>query len=131
MALSRMAKFKIFLGFFGLLALVALWQVGRYYYYRGWAKGTKSGYLRKVQLKGPPYCKYIIGEVVLQRGGEVAQGGETWEFSVDTRDENAPIVQELHEAEKSGKLSTFRFRQDLNMWWRCAPTEYFVVGVEK
>lgn len=131
MALSRMAKFKIFLVFFGLMALVALWQVARYYYYRGWAKGTKSGYLRKVQLKGPPYCKYILGEVVLQRGGEVAQGGEVWEFSVDTRDENAQIVKDLHDAEKTGKLSTFSFRQDLNMWWRCAPTEYFVVGVEK
>jgi hypothetical protein len=125
------AKLKIALVFLGLIALVALWQVGRYYWYRGYAQGTKSGYLRKLQVKGPPFCKYVMGEVVLQRGGEVAQGGEVWEFSIDTRDEESQIFKDLRDAEKSGKLSTFRFRQDLNMWWRCAPTEYFVVGVEK
>jgi hypothetical protein len=131
MALSRKGKLKIALWLFGAVALVALYQVARYYYFYGWARGTKSGYLRKVQTKGPPYCKYVMGEVVLQRGGEVAQGGEVWEFSVDTRDDDAPIVKDLREAEKSGKLTTFKFRQDLHMWWRCAPTEYFVVGVEK
>jgi hypothetical protein len=125
------AKLKIALVFFGLIALVAVWQTARYYWYRGYAVGTKSGYLRKLQVKGPPFCKYVMGEVVLQRGGEVAQGGEVWEFSIDHNDENDLVFKDLREAEKSGKLSTFRFRQDLNMWWRCAPTEYFVVGVEK
>ncbi len=131
MAISRMGKFKMVLGVFGLLALVALWQVGRYYYYRGYATGTRTGYLRKVTTKGPPYCKYIVGELVVQRGGENAAGGETWEFSVDSRDENAPIVSQLREVEKAGKLATLRYRQDLHMWWRCAPTEFFVTGVEK
>jgi hypothetical protein len=132
MAMSRMGKLKVFFGVIGLLGLVALWQVGRYYYYLGYAKGTKSGYLRKLQTKGPPYCKYVLGEVVLQRGGEVAQGGEVWEFSIDSGDEHAPVLfKELRDAEKSGKLVTFQFRQDLHMWWRCAPTEYFVTGLEK
>jgi hypothetical protein len=125
------AKLKIALVFLGLVSLVALWQVGRYYWYRGYAQGTKSGYLRKLQTKGPPFCKYVMGEVVLQRGGEVAQGGEVWEFSIDGSDEASSLFKDLREAEKSGKLATFRFRQDLHMWWRCAPTEYFVVGVEK
>lgn len=128
------AKLKIAAVILGLISLVVLWQVGRYYYFRGWERGTKSGYLRKLYVKGPPYCKYIAGEVVLQRGGEVAQGGEVWEFSVDgspgKEDEN-PIVKDLRDAEKSGKLTTFKFRRDLHMWWRCTNTEYFVEGTEK
>ena len=131
MALSRMTKFKIFLGFFGIIALVALYQVGRFYYYYGYSKGTRSGYVRKVSLKGPPYCKYIVGELVLQRGGDLAQGTEVLEFSVDTRNEESQIVKDLRVAERSGQLATLRYRQDLNMWWRCAPTEYFITGVEK
>ncbi len=131
MALARRSRLKIALGFLAVVGLVAAWQGMRYWWFRGYAKGTKSGYLRKLQQKGPPFCKYVMGEVILQRGGEVAQGGETWEFSIDTRDENAQIVKDLREAEKSGKLITFQFRQDLHMWWRCAPTEYFVTGVEK
>jgi hypothetical protein len=124
-------KLKVVLGVMGLLGLVALWQLARYYYYLGWERGTKTGYLRKLTVKGPPYCKYVAGEVVLQRGGENAQGGEVWEFSVDDGREDAPIVKDLREAEKSGKLTTFKFRRDLNMWWRCTPTEYFIVGLEK
>ena len=131
MALSRMTKFKIFLGLFGLMSLVALWQVARYYWYRAYSTGTRSGYLRKISLKGPPYCKYIMGEMVLQRGGEVAAGGEVWEFSLDTRDESSALLKEIHEVERAGKLTTVRYRQDLNMWWRCAPTEYYVLGIEK
>jgi len=130
MALTRMTKFKIALGVFGLLGLVALWQVGRYYWYFWYFLFTRSGYLRKVSLKGPPYCKYIMGEMVLQRGGEVAAGSEVWEFSVDAENEDAPIVKQIREAERAGKLATVRYRQDLNMWWRCAPTEFYVVGVE-
>ena len=126
-----MAKVKIVLVLLGLVGLVVGYQAAKYWWYKGYAKGTKSGYLRKLQQKGPPYCKYTMGEVVLQRGGEVAQGGEVWEFSVDDDREDSPLVKELREAEKAGKLVTFRFRQDLHMWWRCAPTEYFVTGVEK
>jgi hypothetical protein len=125
------AKLKVVLAVLGLFALVALWQVARYYYFLGWERGTKTGYLRKLTTKGPPYCKYVAGEVVLQRGGENAQGGEVWEFSIDERNDDSPIAKDLREAEKSGKLTTFKFRRDLHMWWRCAPTEYFVVGLEK
>ncbi len=131
MPLSRMTKLKIFLGFFGLIALVVGYQVARYYYYRAWSVGTRTGYVRKVSLKGPPYCKYIMGELVLQRGGEAAQSNEILEFSVDTKDEESKLVKDLRTAEKAGQLTTIRYRQDLNMWWRCAPTEYFAVGVEK
>ena len=130
MALSRSAKLKTFLAFFCVLALVGIWQTARYYYYRGWAKGTKTGTIRKVAYKGPPYCKYIMGEMIMQQGNSAAQP-VTWEFSIDSRDENDPIAKQLQDAEKSGKLTTLQYRQDLNMWWRCAPTEYFVVGVEK
>lgn len=131
MALSRKGKLKAALVVFLLLDGIVGWQVARYYWYHGYATGTRTGYLRKITTKGPPYCKYIVGELVLQRGGEVASGGETWEFSVDTKDESSPIVSELREVEKSGKLATVRYRQDLHMWWRCAPTEFYVTGVEK
>lgn len=131
MALTRMTKFKIFLGVFGLFALIALWQVGRYYWYRGYSVGTRTGYLRKLSLKGPPYCKYLFGEMVLQRGGEVAAGQEVWEFSLDTTDEDSALAKSIREAERAGKLATVRYRQDLHMWWRCAPTEFFVTDVEK
>src|ERR1700742_4294846 len=92
MPMSRKGKFKVFLAFFALISLVAAWQGMRYWWFHGYATGTRRGYLRKITLKGPPYCKYIVGELVMQQGGDLAQGGETWEFSVDTRDENAPIV---------------------------------------
>ncbi len=131
MPLSRKAKFKIFLVLFGIVAMFGLYQTGRYYYYRGYSTGTKTGIVRKVSYKGPPYCKYVMGEMVMQQGANAVQETQVWEFSVDVRDENAPIVKTLREAEKSGKLATLRYRQDLNMWWRCAPTEYFVTDVEK
>ncbi len=131
MPLSRKAKFKIFLVFFGLIAVAALYQTGRYYYYKGWSRGTKTGIVRKIAYKGPPFCKYILGEMVMQQGSNAVAETQVWEFSIDANDENAPIVKQLQEAEKSGKLATLRYRQDLNMWWRCAPTEYFVTEVDK
>lgn len=129
--MSRKSKLKVFLGFFTVFAVIALYQTARYYYFRGYATGTRTGYLRKVTTKGPPYCKYTVGELVLQKGGDMAQGGETWEFSLDTSDPGAAIVQQLREVEKAGKLATLQYRQDLHMWWRCAPTEYIVTGVER
>jgi hypothetical protein len=131
MALSGKAKVRIFLFFFAAIAVVALYQTGKYYYYRGWSRGTKTGIVRKIAYKGPPFCKYIMGEMVMQQGSNAVQESQVWEFSVDVSDEQAPIVVALREAEKTGKLATLRYRQDLHMWWRCAPTEYFVTSLEK
>src|SRR5688572_32585193 len=104
MPLSRKGKLKIALVLFGLVGLVVGYQAVKYWWYKGYAKGTKSGYLRKLQSKGPPYCKYVLGEVVLQRGGEVAQGGEVWEFSVEDDGEEGRLVRGLGEAGRAGSL---------------------------
>ena len=129
--MSRRAKFKLFLGFLGVAALFTVYLTARYFYFYGRETGSRTGYLRMITVEGPPYCKYVSGELVLQKGGEVAAGGETWTFSLDSRDPNSPLVQQLREVEKAGKQTTLNYRRDLNMWWRCAPTEFFVTAVDK
>ena len=131
MALSRMGKLKVFLGFFGVIAVVALFFTARYYYYRGYSEGTRTGYVRKISYKGPPYCKYVMGEMVMQQGNAAVTENQTWEFSIDASSLDAPLAKQLQDAERSGKLTTLKYRQDLHMWWRCAPTEYFITAVEK
>jgi hypothetical protein len=59
-------------------------------------------------------------------GGERVQ--DVW--CIDQRETN-PLVQELYKVSKEGSRVTLRYRQDLKALYRCAPTEYFVVGVEK
>jgi len=44
-----------------------------------------------MSVKGPPYCKYLSGELVLQ-GSQPNQPAEVWEFSVDDDpDEYSPM----------------------------------------
>jgi hypothetical protein len=80
-------------------------------------------------VKGPPYCKYLSGEMAVQGNG-LAQI-EIWEFSIDDDSDKNPLVKQLKDAEKSGERVTIDYRQDLNQWYRCTPSEYFVTGVEK
>lgn len=132
MQITRRGKLKAFGVVFLLIALVVGFQIVRFrLFYYGYSKADVKGFVRKIQYKGPPYCKYNEIEVVAQRGGDLAQGGEIWKYSVDSRDENAPIIQELRAAQDSGKMATIHYRQDLHAWWRCAPTEYFVTGVDR
>jgi hypothetical protein len=100
----------------------------RYWWYRGYSKGTRTGTVRKVSIKGPPYCKYLSGELVVQ--GNALQP-ELWEFSVDDDAETNPIVKDLQAAEKNGNKVTLHYRQDLHSLYRCTPSEYFVTKVEK
>ena len=117
---------------FLLIAGVVGFQFVRFrFFYYGYSRGDVKAFVRKIQYKGPPYCKYTEVEVVAQRGGDLAAGGEIWKFSLDSRDEHAPLVEQLRAAQDSGKMATLRYRQDLHAWWRCAPTEYFVTSVEK
>ncbi len=55
---------------------------------------------------------------------------DTFEFSVDDESPKNPIVQKLKDAEKSGGRVTIDYRQDLNQWYRCSPSEYFATDVE-
>ncbi len=112
-----------------LVLALGLWAGGRILWYRGWSRGTRTGYVRKLSVKGPPYCKYYSGEMVMQGAGP-GQPQEVWEFSTDDSDEASPLAAELHAAEKSGKRVTVAYRQDLHSLYRCTPSEYFVTAVE-
>lgn len=113
-----------------LLLLFSGYEGCRVFWYRGYSKGSRTGVIRKMSVKGPPYCKYLSGELVLQ-GAQPGLAPEVWEFSVDDDSDNNPIVQQLHEAERSGTRVTLDYRQDLHSLFRCTPSEYFVTKVEK
>ena len=69
------AKFAALVVFVGVEALRVWW-------FRGYSRGTRTGIIRKISYKGPPYCKYMAGEMALQ-GTLPGQPVEIWEFSVD------------------------------------------------
>ena len=84
-----------------LVFLFALVDGGRVWWFRGYSKGSRTGVVRKMSVKGPPYCKYISGELVLQ-GGAPGQPQELWEFSVDGEDnEQNPLMVNLKAAERT------------------------------
>ncbi len=130
MAMPLKRKLLFILVPLALLLLFVSYQGIRVWWYRGYSKGARTGVIRKLSIKGPPYCKYLSGELVLQ-GAQPGQPAETWEFSVDDNDEGSPVVKQLHEAEKAGTRVTLSYRQDLHSLFRCTPSEYFVVKVEK
>jgi hypothetical protein len=130
MPMARKTKVLLILSLFGLIALYAGYQALKFWWYTGYSKGSRTGIIRKLSLKGPPYCKYISAEMALQGTGP-GQPPEIWEFSLDKEDQSSPLYKQLEEAQRAAKPVTLRYRQDLKMWWRCAPTEYFVTEVEK
>ena len=113
-----------------LLLLFVGFEALRVWWFRGYSKGSRTGVVRKISVKGPPYCKYLAGELVLQ-GTAPGQPAETFEFSVDDDDDKNPLVVALKEAERGGTRITLDYRQDLHSLFRCTPSEYFVNGVEK
>nr|AYM52570.1 hypothetical protein [Aetherobacter rufus] len=112
-----------------LLLLFAGYEGARVWWYRGYSVGARTGVIRKLSVRGPPYCKYLSGELVLQ-GTQPGQPVETWEFSVDDDSDKNPLVKQLHDAEKSGERITLDYRQDLHSLFRCTPSEYFVTRTE-
>jgi hypothetical protein len=130
MPLTGKVKLRIALGLVGALALFVGVEALRVWWYRGYSRGTRTGVVRKISLKGPPFCKYLSGEMLLQ-GGLPGLPSEVWEFSVDDENEASPLTAKLHEVEKSGQRVTLKYRQDLHALFRCTPSEYFVTEVEK
>lgn len=128
MALPKKAKLILVLVPIALVLIFGGYQGVRYWWYKGYSKGTRTGIVRKVSTKGPPYCKYLSGEMQVQ--GTALQA-EIFEFSVDDDSESNPIVKDLQEAEKKGEKVTLHYRQDLHSLYRCTPSEYFVTKVEK
>lgn len=129
MAISKTKKLLI-LGPLAFLLMFFAYEGLRVWWNRGYSKGARTGVVRKMSVKGPPYCKYLSGELVLQ-GSAPGQMAEVWEFSVDDDSDDNAIVKQLHEAEKTHTNVTLDYRQDLHSLFRCTPSEYFVVGVEK
>jgi hypothetical protein len=130
MALSRSAKIRLVLAVLAVLLIVGTWQGLSYAWHRGYAHGIATGVVRKVSVHGPPYCKFLTGELVFQ-GSQAGQKPELFNFSVDDDHDSNPIVQQLKQAESSGTRVTLEYRQDMKVWWRCNPSEYFVTAVEK
>jgi hypothetical protein len=128
MALPRKAKVLLALLPFALILVFGGYEGLRYWWYRAYSTGTRTGIVRKISVKGPPYCKYLSGEMIVQ--GPALQP-EIWEFSVDDDAETNAVVVGLHDAEKKGEKVTLHYRQDLHSMFRCTPSEYFVVKVEK
>jgi hypothetical protein len=122
-------KVKVIFGIGVLLFLLSGWQYGSYWLKHGYSNGSRTGIIRKVSIKGPPYCKYLSGELAMQ--GPFGQAAEIFEFSVDDYHDSNPVVRELHEAERTGQRITLDYRQDLSIWWRCNPSSYFIVRTEK
>jgi hypothetical protein len=127
MTIPRKVKIAaVILGVFGLLFL---WQWTSYLFKAGYSKGTRTGLVRKVSVKGPPYCKYLEGEMVLQ--GTMIQGEPPFQFSVDDESEKNPIVQKIKQAERDGVRVTLDYRYDKtkDIWWYCNPNEYYITNV--
>ncbi len=123
-------KAKIGLAGFVVVALLSAWQSLNYLFAHGYSNGSRSGVIRKVSVKGPPYCKYLSAEMSVQ-GSLPGQATEVWEFSIDSL--NSPLVQALHDVERLGQKITIDYRQDKaqKLWWRCNPSEYFMTAIEK
>lgn len=130
MPISRKTKFRSALFVVAALALFVGVEALRVWWFRGYSRGTRTGVVRKISYKGPPYCKYMAGEMALQ-GTQPGQPVEIWEFSVDDESAANPLVKQLHDAERSGERVTLQYRQDLHSLFRCTPSEYFIVGIEK
>ena len=129
MKLARKWKWLLALTPFALILLLVAYEGLRVLYYRGYSRGSRSGVVRKLSVKGPPYCKYFSGEMQVQGTNPLAP--EIWEFSVDDDADTNPVVVALHEAEKKGTAVTLDYRQDLGALFRCTSVEYFVTKVEK
>ena len=128
--LTKKTKVLIVLAPVALLLLYFGYKGVEYWWYRGYSKGSRTGVVTKVTVKGPPYCKYLEGEMKV--GGVAASlTPETWKFSVDDDSDANPIVVALKDAEKKQTPVTLDYRQDLHALYRCTDSEYFITKVEK
>ncbi len=130
MALPTKWKVRLALAPIALILLVVAYEGLRVWWYRAYSTGSRTGVIRKVTVKGPPYCKYLSAEMVVQTGG-ITNAADVWEFSVDDDSPTTPVVVALMEAEKKGERVTVDYRQDLHSLFRCTPSEYFATKVER
>jgi len=119
---------KLIFALVAVLSLLAAWQGLRYWWYKAYSVGERTGFLRKLTIKGTPMCKYVEGEMALI-GAVPGSVAETWTFSIDGTGQDQPVYKKLEVASRSDKVVTLKYRQDLKSWWRCTPHEYFVTDV--
>lgn len=124
-----------------LLASGVLWL--RWRWYHGYSTGTRTGLVRKVSVKGPPYCKFASAELVMPAGGAALGqngalpiGGEVWSFTLDDHNPEGALYKQLEKAERDGKPVTIHYRQDLEnkgKFWLVGCSEmpqYFATRIE-
>jgi hypothetical protein len=125
----RSAKGILLTTVFGLLFVVAAWQGLRAWWLHGYSMGTRTGRVSKFSYKGSPLCKYWSGELLTSVG---MAAPEVWTFTTDADRPDDPVIKAIEAAEASGSdKTTLQYRQDKGRWWSCAPTEYYVIGVQK
>jgi hypothetical protein len=129
LTLTKKMKWRLALIPVALVLLIVGYEGLRVWWNRGYSKGSRTGVVRKVSVKGPPYCKYLEGEMAVE--GSNALAPEIWKFSVDDDSDTNPIVVALKEAERAHKPVTIDYRQDQGALFRCSDVEYFVTKVEK
>lgn len=124
-------KVKVGLVLFALAGLFVGWQALRFWWYRGYESGERTGVVQKFSVLGTPLCKYAVGELMITPPHGASPQSERWTFSVDDRGDGSPLVKQLRQAERTGTPVTVRYRRDMKTWWRCNPNEYFVTAVER
>jgi hypothetical protein len=129
LTVTKKMKWRLALLPVALILLFTGFQALRVWWFRGYSRGSRTGIVVKVTEKGPPYCKYLEGE--MRVGTSTTLAPETWLFSVDDDAPTNPVVVALKDAEKKQTPVTVDYRQDLHALFRCTESEYFAVKVEK
>jgi hypothetical protein len=124
-------KWRLILAGVAVLLLLVGWQLVRAWWYHGVSAGTRSGIVRKLAKKGSPLCRYWMGELVITNTTVIGAVPEVWEFNVDAKSDNDPLIGSLQRAEASGDRTTLRYRQDKGKWWACSNIEYYVTDLSK
>ncbi|HEX2569585.1 MAG TPA: hypothetical protein VH877_08505 [Polyangia bacterium] len=112
----------------------------RWWWNYGYSRGTRTGVLRKLSIKGSPLCKFVSGELALAGQGP-GQTQDIWQFTLDDTNESNPLFVKLRTAERGAKPVTIDYRQDRGNTAKAsqmfcpktgedAPPEYYATGVQ-
>lgn len=112
----------------------------RWWWNYAYSRGTRTGVLRKLSIKGSPLCKFVSGELALAgQGPGLTQ--DLWQFTLDDTNESNPLFVKLRTAERAAKPVTVEYRQDRGNTAKLSqtfcpktgedsPPEYYAIGVQ-
>jgi hypothetical protein len=112
----------------------------RWWWNQSYSRGTRTGILRKLSIKGSPLCKFVSGELAL--AGQVpGLAQDIWMFTLDDTNESNPLFVKLRAAERSAKPVTVEYRQDRGNTAKLSqafcpktgedsPPEYYAISVQ-